>query len=254
MAGSSNREAWNKIAAAYQARYQLHSDRLEWGVWCPDESELGLLGDVQGKRCLVLGCGGGQDCIALARMGAAAITGIDLSDEQIAYARRLLAEYGVQARLIQGTAEDLSPVASESIDIAVSVQALSYVEHIESCFAETYRVLRAGGSFTFSVTHPLNSITSDEPPYTFLEPYFLHKVEWQWDFSEAAIIATFHQWLRPVSEWFQKLADAGFAIERILEPPPVDREPRNGFERLRSIDKARVIPQTLIFAARKPGG
>lgn len=254
MAGSDNREAWNVIAAAYQARYQLRSDRLEWGVWCPDESELGLLGDVQGKRCLVLGCGGGQDCIALARMGAAAITGIDLSDEQIAYARRLLAEYGVQARLIQGTVEDLAPVASESIDIAVSAHALNYVERIDRCFSETHRVLVASGRFAFSVHHPLDAMTADDPPYAPVKSYFEVEADWQWDFSEAGTSAAFRSWYRPVSEWFQTLVDSGFTVERVLEPPPVDSEPRNGFERAYSLVKARMVPTTLIFVARKPGG
>ena len=247
-----NRAAWNGIAAAYQERDRGPNDRLSWGIWCPDESELRLLGDVRGKRCLVLGCGGGEDCVALARMGAAQVIGIDLSGEQLAYARRLAEDEDVAVRLIQGTVGELSAIESESIDTAISAHALLYVERIDRCFGETYRVLAPGGLFAFSFQHPSDTMTDDDPPYAPAKSYFQVQLDWEWNFPEAGVNATFRSWYRPVSEWFQALIDAGFTVERILEPPPPQRKPRTSFERRHSIDKARLIPQTLIFRARKP--
>lgn len=249
-----NRAAWNQVSAAYQARYRIPTDRFKWGIWCPDESRLRLLGDVRGKRCLVLGCGGGQDCVALARMGAAKVTGIDLSDEQIAYARRLAEQEGVSVSLLQGTAEDLSPVDSESHEIVASSCALGYVERIDRCFAEVHRVLVPGGLFAFSEVHPLYAITSDTPPYGFEGSYFQGQVDWQWEYPETKVSATFRSFGRTVSTPYNALVGAGFTVERILEPPPAEDAERTGWEEEHSLEKARLIPTTVIFVARRPEG
>ena len=58
--------------------------------------ELGLLGSVEGKRVLHLLCNTGQDSLSLAALGAT-VTGVDISDEAIAAARRLSRESGVRA-------------------------------------------------------------------------------------------------------------------------------------------------------------
>lgn len=250
---ATNETAWDRISAAYQARYRLPEDRLAWGVWCPDESELRLLRDVRGARAVVLGCGGGQDCVALARMGAAQVTGIDPSREQLAHARRLLAKHGVKARLLRTSAEDLAAIPSASQDLVVSIHALNYVEDIHLCFAEVFRVLMPGGLLAFSVQHPMDAMTDDDPPYTPIKPYHAVEVEWEWQYPEADLQAGFRSWFRTAGEWFNALAGAGFRVERLLEPPPPERPPENGFEERYPIDKARIIPQTLIFTARKLG-
>ncbi len=111
------RAAWNRTSAGYQRLHQIPTDAAHYGPWAPDESELRLLGDVRDKRILELGCGGGQCSIAFARQGAIAV-GIDLSDEQLSFARRLAEQVeqsshaGVSAFVppifLQGEASDLS--------------------------------------------------------------------------------------------------------------------------------------------------
>lgn len=56
------------------------------------------------------------------------------------------------------------PFASESFETAVSVSVLEHIPGVESVFPETYRVLRRGGTFVFSV--PL----SDMDRYMLLPP------------------------------------------------------------------------------------
>jgi hypothetical protein len=68
-----NRESWNQTADEYQ---QEHGEFLEvsgglaWGVWQIPESELQVLGPVEGRDMLELGCGAAQWSIALAKDGA----------------------------------------------------------------------------------------------------------------------------------------------------------------------------------------
>lgn len=245
-----NRAGWNAIARAYQARYQLPTDRLVYGPRCPDESELGLIGEVAGLRVIVLGCGGGQDCIVLAKQGAQ-VVGIDLSDEQIAYGRRLAEREGVLVTLLQGSVEELKGIEDESQDLALSLHALNYVERVDRTFSEAYRVLRPGSPLVFSVHHPFDASLEDSPPYALIKGYWQPQLDWQWDFPEAGVSARLRSWYRPVSAWFSLLTDAGFRVERLLEPQPVETD--EVWDRYGAgIEKARLVPFTLIVRAVKP--
>jgi len=245
-----NRAAWNTIAGAYQECYRLPTDRLVYGGRCPDESRLQLVGGVSGLRVIVLGCGGGQDCIVLAKQGAQ-VVGIDLSDEQIAYGRRLADREGVLVTLLQGSVEELQGIEDESQDLAVSLHALNYVERVDQAVAEAHRVLRPGSAFVLSVHHPLDACLEDEPPYGVTKGYWEPEIDWQWDFPEARVSARMRSWYRPVSGWFELLTNAGFRVERLLEPAPVE----DGQEPWRALGstpgKAELVPETLIMKAVK---
>ncbi len=245
-----NRRGWNAISRAYQEQYKISSDSLAYGPRCPDESELQLLGDVDGLRVIVVGCGGGQDCIVLAKQGAQVI-GIDLSDKQIEYGRRLAEREGVEATLLQGNAEELIGIEDESQDLAVSLHALNYVERIDRAFAEVYRVLRSDSAFVFSVHHPFFASLEGGPPYGVVNSYWQSEQDWQWDFPDKSVSARFRNWHRPVGEWVSLLTDAGFRIERLLEPPPIDKGP-TPWDKGYNLEKMRLIPATLIVKAVKP--
>jgi SAM-dependent methyltransferase/8-oxo-dGTP pyrophosphatase MutT (NUDIX family) len=245
-----NRVAWNTIARAYQERYKIPTDRLVYAPRCPGEDELRLIGDVSHKRVLVLGCGGGQDCIVLAKQGAQ-VVGIDLSDKQIEYGRRLADREGVLVTLLQGNVEELREIDDKTQDIVLSLHALNYVERIDRAFAEAYRVLKPGASLVFSVHHPFDACLDDDPPYGVAKGYWQEELDWQWEFSEANVSARMRSWYRPVGEWFSLLSGAGFQIERLLEPPPTD-EPYTPWDRGHSLEKMRLVPPTLIMKAVKP--
>lgn len=248
-----NRAAWNAISAAYQASHVIPTDRLVYGIRCPTEDELGLLGDVRGRRVLVLGCGGGQDAIVLARRGAH-VAGIDLSDEQIRFARELAQKEGLVVPFVQGNVEELPHVDSGSQDVVVSSHALNYVEHADRCFAEVFRVLKPGGIFVLSVQHPMNACLSDRPPYGLEKGYWEVQRDWDWEYQEAGLKERFRSWYRTVADWFALLQEAGFQVERLLEPPPPSEPPTEADLSWgdAQVEKASVVPNTLIFKARRP--
>jgi ubiquinone/menaquinone biosynthesis C-methylase UbiE len=221
-------------------------------VKAPFEDELKVLGGIRGKSVLVLGCGGGQDCVALSKMGAREITGVDVSQAQLEHAVKLLAENKVQARLIHGSIEDLSAVLKETVDVAVSVHTLNDVEDAARCFKETERVLRLGGLFAFSVQHPADASTLDEPPFGFEKPYFQVEFDWNWR-HVGEVEPRFRSYYRTVADWCELLREARFTIERVLEPRPVD-DPvwhRLGWASMNDYVKYDTVPGTLILAARK---
>lgn len=243
-----NRAGWDTIAAAYQdERYgDRDAGRLKWsrGV---HEDELLLLGDVHGKRALVLGCGGGQDVVALAKMGAV-VVGIDTSPKQTAYAKQYALRHSAEnASFVEGDMEDLSRFDDESFDLAVSIHALGYVERAERAFAEAVRVLKSGGILAIAVPHPFNVTRADDPPYGVVRGYWSDRVDWEWKLEGAS--ARFREFPRTVSQWFELLVDAGFVVERVLEPYQGDiaGDDAKGFD----LRLAKLMPYVLIMKARK---
>src|SRR3954471_23818704 len=96
-AAQRNRAAWDAESDAYQARHgeQLSDPRRGWGVWNIPEAELNVLGEVAGQDILEFGCGGAQWSIWLAQQGARPV-GLDNSAQQLAHARRFMAQAGVE--------------------------------------------------------------------------------------------------------------------------------------------------------------
>lgn len=247
--------AWDRLSPIYQAHHEFSTADVHYGPWAPLERDLQLLGEAAGLRILDLGCGGGQCSIAFARQGAI-VTGVDLSEAQLAYAGRLAAQEEVAVRLVQASAEDLSALASGSYDLVFSVNTLTYVARAADCLAECCRVLVRGGRLVFSLDHPLR--------YSFLDPgltdlddelsivpvrsYYddgCHR--WRWPGS-GIVLQSYH---RTIGQWTDLLAAAGLQLLRIVEPMP----PADLLDDLLPEDGAqaplRLIPHTVIFMAQK---
>ncbi|GAB4512841.1 MAG: class I SAM-dependent methyltransferase [Anaerolineae bacterium] len=247
------RDAWNRSSAAYQAQARIRTDTATYGPWCPTEADLRLLGDVKGKRILEVGCGGGQCSIAFARQGAQCI-GIDLSDEQIAYARRLAAQEGVKVDFHQGRAEDLTGIGDGSQDAVFSAYALQYVRDIERALSEMARVLRPGGRLVFSLDHPFRDCfwdpDLDEETGTPARSYF-QRGAMDWRFSQTGVVMRSYHWT--VGDWVRMIRNAGLDLVMILEPAPVfSEEDELAWGESFPFEMARLIPQTIIFVADKP--
>ncbi|HRJ43747.1 MAG TPA: class I SAM-dependent methyltransferase, partial [Caldilineaceae bacterium] len=80
---TAQRTAWNRASDAYNS---LHEDDLSL-IGLATGEVWALLGAVAGLDVLEIGCGAGQNCVELARRGAR-VTGVDVSDAQLALARQ----------------------------------------------------------------------------------------------------------------------------------------------------------------------
>jgi ubiquinone/menaquinone biosynthesis C-methylase UbiE/ADP-ribose pyrophosphatase YjhB (NUDIX family) len=245
-----NRAAWNRIARAYQAeRYgDRFGDRLMWS-WRASEDDLHVVDGTRHQRALVLGCGGGQDVVALAKMGALAV-GIDSAAEQLAYAMRHATKHAADnAAFVRGDLQDLSRFDDESFDLAISIDALDYVEDIELALSEAARVLKSGSALALAVKHPYDVRIDGEggPPYRVWTSYWTHEHDEEWKFKGAR--ATFRRFFRTMGQWFDAVSGAGFVVERIIEPKEDDLPKPQGDpldDRWLSL-----MPYTLIIKARK---
>ena len=210
---------WDSFSDEYQ---KTHGGQLAdsggnaWGTAQVPESELQVLGDVAGADVLELGCGAAQWSIALAKRGGRMV-GLDVSARQLAHARRLMTEAGVDFPLVHASAEDV-PLPDASFDIV-------FCDHGAMTFADPYRtvpevarLLRPGGIFAFNHHSPFETVCwplgGEEVGDRLVIDYFgLHAI----DDGEETVFQL------PYGEWIRLFRSNGFVIEDLIEPrPPPD--------------------------------
>ena len=243
---ADNAAAWDKYSAAYQAAARLPTDVAHYGPDIATEAELRLLGHLQGKRVLELGCGGAQCSIAFAKQGAHAI-GVDASGEQLAFARRLCEREDVKLELHHGDLADLAFLRADSIDLVFSAGAFGFVDDLNRVFRQVHRVLRRGAPFVFSLPHPawhLVETDDSDGPLPVRRSYFDRSPSGH----EIDGIA-FTEYHRTVGDIFSGLTRTNFRIDTVLEPEPLSGGPRSQLWH----DAFRLVPRTLVIRARKEG-
>ncbi len=251
------RKSWDKIAAQYRRRYEISTDTVHYGPLCPGEDKLALLGDISGKTVIDLGCGCGQNAIALAKMGAR-VTAVDLSPEQIRQGEDLAAEEGISVDFKTADITDLSFLPNLRFDLAVSACAIAFVENIESVFKEVFRVLKPGGVFVLSDMNPIQYIIDEIEggvEFNNIYPFDPILIKWTWEFQNIDRAPRFQHYVRSISHYVNTLVAAGFGVSKILEPRPTMETPHIGFSK-EILEEypyiAEHLPITFIIVCQKP--
>ncbi|MCK4593485.1 class I SAM-dependent methyltransferase, partial [bacterium] len=113
---------------------------------------LEMLPEVDGRTGLDIGCGEGYNTRKVAELGARMV-GIDIAPTFIKHAREVDSPepLGIDYQVADGCS---LPFALEAFDFVVAFMCLMDIPDQERVFAKVYRVLRHGGFFQFSITHP----------------------------------------------------------------------------------------------------
>lgn len=246
---SANSADWDRYADEYQATHGefLGDIGFLWGPEGLTEAEAGILGDLRGRDVLEVGSGAGQCSRWINSMGGRAI-GLDLSHRQLQHSRRIDEMSGVVVPSVRGTATHL-PFADNSFDVVFcSFGALQFVADIDRAVAETARVLRPGGRYAFSITHPTRWMFPDDPTeggLTASQSYWDRTPYVEVDDETGATSYVEHH--RTLGDWVALLAGHGFRITTLLEPQWPEGHDRlwGGWSRVRG----RLTPGTAIFGA-----
>lgn len=94
-----------------------------------------LLGKVDGKKLLDVGCGDGAMALELARQGAT-VTALDADPSMIAAAGRRAKNEATRAQLVEGDAERL-PFDDATFDVVMAVTVLCFVRHAEHAMGKS---------------------------------------------------------------------------------------------------------------------
>ena len=216
---------------------------------------LARLGDVRNVRSVALcdlACGEGHLARALAQQGAQ-VTGVDLSSNLLAHARRQ--SQGMGITYVQDDAQELRQVAAASFDVVVSNMALMDIPQIDRTFAAVQRILRPGGRFIFTLLHPCYETplhvperaydVDDQGNFVAVRVY-RYAEEGRWYSGGTGIRGTHGAYHRTLATYINTLIATGFAITHLTEPllPPGDYAEVVA-------QQASKIPRILLVEARK---
>lgn len=242
----ANRRWWDSDAAAYTAEHGSFlggpAGEFVWGPEGITENELQLMGNVSGRDVLDMGCGAGQTTRWLISQGARAV-GFDVS------LGMLTSQPGTRVPRVQADVAAL-PFAANSFDVVCSAfGGIPFVDDTAGVMLDVARVLRPGGRFVFSVTHPIRWAFPDVPGEAGLtahRSYFDRRPYRELDDDGTLAYAEHH---RTLGDRVRELRAAGFTLENLVEPewPEWNAAEWGGWSPLRG----RLIPGTAIFVATR---
>lgn len=215
-----------------------------------------LLPDLNDKTVLSVGCGSGEDCIHLKRQGAERSIGVDISDELIAIAKSSYPECEFRVMNMENI-----DFPDESFDFVYSSLAIHYIEDWSKVFNSVYRILKPNSSFLFSCGHPLRfamDVVESDTNYgihlgltenkqtgvlTIMGDYLAKRKT-----IDALGKDTANTWTLPLGDIATLATNAGFLIEKLVDPRPLDSLKEIDAKTYNRLSK---IPEFVIFKLRK---
>lgn len=215
------------------------------GEW---ETLKGILPDLKNKRVLDLGCGYGWHCIYAMEQGAASAVGVDISTKMLEVARSKT--QFEQVEYICSAIEDME-VSAESFDLVLSSLAFHYVADFDVVLKKVHHCLKQGGSFVFSVEHPIFTAYGTQEWYRDQNGEILHFPVDNY-FHEGKRVANFLgedvvKYHKTLTTYINGLLCNGFEINQVVEPKPSQQM----IELNAGMDDELRRPMMLIISATK---
>ena len=244
---AQNVERWTQANEEYtdaRAAESWARDEPSWGIWQIPESELRILPDVRGLDVVELGCGTAYFSAWFAKAGARPV-GVDPTPAQLATARRMQQETGIEFPLIEAVGEDV-PLPDASFDLVHSEYGASIWADPYKWIPEAARLLRPGGQLIFlcnSVISLLCMALEGETETLQRPQRGLHKIEWP-DTKEVEFHISH-------SDWIDLLNDNSFALERLVELFAPESAKTHEYYGYVNAEWGRQWPAEEIWSARK---
>ena len=183
-----------------------------------------LLPDLTGKRVLDLGCGFGEHCRKFVECGAEKVVGIDISEKMLEVARMENADPKIT--YINMPMEDIAGL-QEKFDVVISSLAFHYVEDFEGVIRNIYGLLEKNGVLVFSQEHPINTCHSGGNRWTRDakgNKLYLNLANYGVEGERESVwfVDNVMKYHRTFSTITNTLTDAGFIIEKMIEPMPTE--------------------------------
>jgi len=160
-----NRLSWNEATKAHNSHKKDQAKFLRQGGSTLFPEEIELLGDVRGLSLVHLQCNAGQDTLSLAQRGAR-VTGVDISDEAISFARQLSQDSGIPATFVRSDVYDWLAQTAEGAQrfdlVFCSYGALCWLSDLDLWTKGVAAVLRPGGRLVCVDFHPLFGVLDEE--------------------------------------------------------------------------------------------
>jgi len=204
---------YNQTLQHYQQWWQLDKAlAVHYGVWLPNTHSFRealkntniemakLAGIVEGSRVLDAGCGVGGSSFFLAEAYGCQVTGVTLSEKQLAYAQEQNLLLGWQ-HVVDFKLEDYTRTSlpSADLDLIWAIESLTSAPDKKKFALEAYRLLKPGGVL---VVADYYQVEGKPDPDQWLE-------KWRRTWSLAPFI--------PESSFVEDMACAGLVLEESLD-------------------------------------
>lgn len=163
---------------------------------------------LQGVNVLDVGCGSGWYAEQLINAGCQ-VTAIDANAKMVAATQKRLQGLG---KVIQADLQKPLDFPLASFDIVVAPLVIHYLKDLKAAMKEIARIIKPKGLFIFSVSQPQSEFYLNN-----LSNYFQKQIitdHWPWVNAD---VQHFHYTLE---DYVESLYEAGFVVERMLEPLP----------------------------------
>jgi len=178
-----NRLSWNEATRAHNSHKVDQAKFFREGGHKIFPEEIELLGDLSGKSVLHLQCNAGQDTLSIKQLGADRVTGVDISDEAIDFARKLSADSGLEATFHRADVYDWlveAAKADERWDIVFcSYGAICWLSDLGAWAKGFAALLKPGGRFVTVEFHPIMGMFDEKLRHFF--PYSTRGFSATWD-------------------------------------------------------------------------
>lgn len=180
-----------------------------------------MLPDFTGKRVLDLGCGFGWHCQYAVEHGAVSALGIDLSGRMIEEAKIRNASPLITYKCMAIEDFDFRP---DTYDVVISSLTFHYLESFSDICECVKRCLTAGGTFVFSVEHPVFTAYGNQdwcydetgkPLHWPVDRYFTEGMRKATFLGEEVV-----KYHKTLTTYVNSLIRAGFEITGLIEPEP----------------------------------
>lgn len=245
--GMQNTKAWDLLAKKYDEEFGNEGDFSHKYIIYPAVNN--IIGDVQGKKIIDLGCGTGTYSRILKDFGAD-VVGVDFSEKMVEFAK--MHNKGID--YYTSSISDLSLFSDESFDLGIMIMVLHSIEDITKSLKEAWRILKSNGKLIIVIPHPakisqFNSLQKDSTT-KYLTP---QKGLFVWkqfgDFCESPT----DFYLRSISYYFKNIVGSGFEINDIIEPRIVEQAKKDKMHRAKQANWENFYesPSYMIFNCLK---
>ena len=234
-----DRKQWNEAAESWVEF--VRSGKNYYSEYLNGPALKRVIGNVEGKRVLDMGCSEGYFSRFFASVGAE-VTGIDISEGLIKAAVEEEERNPLGIKYFAADAANLNILETESFDVAFCYMALLDIRNYEGAISEASRVLKTGGRFVVLMEHPcftqfrvldgkvvggwetrLREDGSKEYLYYWIYDYFRrhsYTVEWKHDRLPSSFVTTgFH---RTLSDYVNAMIKHGLVVTGLDEPQPME--------------------------------
>ena len=252
------KNGWDGMSGDYQTLSEISTQDIHYSPFGPGEKQLGLIGDIQGKDFIELGCGAGQNSLAVASQGGNKVLGVDISGRQLKAAAHLADKTNQDIGLIQADVQNLDFIKSESFDVVMSMFALEFVSDLNRFFENCHRLLVNDGILILSTVHPLSAFEWDSETGTLLVDNYLNPPVELWGREDPDSINPATTFFRTIEEIVNSMLGAGFQIRTLLEPAALDKitagvTPYGGAYWEPFFERFEKVPFALVIKASKVG-